>query len=232
MEREGQSDLDLDEAGPAPGAAWAPGGNAATNAQRWDESVRAWNTRALERVNHNRSRLGQAPIDDVLRFNVTDHPWLAADAILAPAPHAPGMEVFQTGAWMLEDATPLSQGWAELRLIDQARDCIAVGDVNQQALFPRVAAVVHHGGAGTTATAARAGVPQVVVPLFGDQFYWASRVRALDMGSSLVGALTAESLVTALREVLEGAAAPRASNIARQLTSDGATVAARRLVAL
>jgi vancomycin aglycone glucosyltransferase len=262
---------------PAPGAAWAPGGDTTTNAQRWDDNVRAWNSRALDRVNHNRSRLGLAPIDDVLRFNMTDHPWLAADAILAPAPAAPGMEIFQTGAWILEDATPLpqnleeflaegerpiylgfgsmpapegvsrtlvdaaravgrrailSRGWADLRLIDDARDCIAVGDVNQRALFPRVAAVVHHGGAGTTATAARAGVPQVVVPLFGDQFYWASRVRALAIGSSVVGTLTAETLTPALREVLEPAAASRASSPAQQLTSDGATVAARRLVAL
>jgi vancomycin aglycone glucosyltransferase len=42
-----------------------------------------------------------------------------------------------------------------------------------QALFKRVAAVVHHGGAGTTTIAAMAGVPQVVVPQIWDQHYWA-----------------------------------------------------------
>ncbi len=96
----------------------------------------------------------------------------------------------------------LSRGWAGLSLPDDASDCAVIDDVNQHALFPRVAAVVHHGGAGTTATAARAGVPQVIVPMFGDQFYWASRVRALTIGSSVVGPLTTETLATALREAL------------------------------
>ena len=259
---------------PAPGQTWAPG-NVVANAQRWADNARAWNERALERVNHNRSRLGLAPIDNVLRHNITGHPWLATDAALAPVPTGPGIEVFQTGAWILEDSTPLapeieaflargdppiylgfgsmpapesvsrtlvdavravgrrailSRGWAELGLIDDAPDCIAVGDVSHHALFPRVAAVVHHGGAGTTAVAARAGVPQVVVPMFSDQFYWASRVRALGFGASVVGLLTMESLATALREVLQPAVAARCRSVTQQLRSDGAMVAARRLV--
>jgi UDP:flavonoid glycosyltransferase YjiC (YdhE family) len=49
-------------------------------------------------------------------------------------------------------------------------------------LFPRMAAVVHHGGAGTTAAALRAGVPNVIVPFFADQPFWGSRVRALGVG--------------------------------------------------
>jgi hypothetical protein len=63
-------------------------------------------------------------------------------------------------------------GWAGLAPIDDRDDCFAVGEVNQQALFGRVAAVVHHGGAGTTTTATRAGAPQVVVPQWADQPYW------------------------------------------------------------
>jgi len=58
----------------------------------------------------------------------------------------------------------VSRGWAELDLAEDRDDCFVVGEVNQQALFGRVGAVVHHGGAGTTTTAARAGAPQVVVP--------------------------------------------------------------------
>src|SRR5262245_60062486 len=46
----------------------------------------------------------------------------------------------------------VSRGWAGLDLIDNAPDCMAVGDVSYDMLFPRVAAVIHHGGAGTTAT--------------------------------------------------------------------------------
>jgi UDP:flavonoid glycosyltransferase YjiC (YdhE family) len=49
-------------------------------------------------------------------------------------------------------------------------------------LFPRMRAVIHHGGAGTTAMAARSGVPQIVVPHILDQFYWAERIRRLKLG--------------------------------------------------
>jgi vancomycin aglycone glucosyltransferase len=43
----------------------------------------------------------------------------------------------------------MSRGWADLSLTDDEPDCLAIGDVNQQALFQRVAAVVHHGGAAS-----------------------------------------------------------------------------------
>ncbi len=76
----------------------------------------------------------------------------------------------------------VAHGWADLTLIDDQDDCFAVGEVNQQALFGRVAGVVHHGGAGTTTTAARAGAPQVVVPQMADQPYWACRVVGLGIG--------------------------------------------------
>lgn len=139
----------------------------------------------------------------------------------------------QTGRIVIEAARAagrrvvLSQGWAELGLVDGAPDCIAIGDVNQQALFPRVAAVVHHGGAGTTATAARAGVPQVIVPMFSDQPYWASRVRALGIGASVArGALCAESLQAALGDALDRGVAARAAAIAGAVASNGAAVAA------
>ena len=62
----------------------------------------------------------------------------------------------------------VSRGWADLEVIDDAADCLTVGDVSHDVLFPRVAAVLHHGGAGTTAAAARAGVPQVITPMFSD----------------------------------------------------------------
>lgn len=57
-------------------------------------------------------------------------------------------------------------------------DCIYPLDkVPHDWLFPQVAAVVHHGGAGTTAAGLRAGVPTIIKPFFGDQFFWAARVQ-------------------------------------------------------
>ncbi|MFF5182818.1 glycosyltransferase [Streptomyces sp. NPDC000345] len=61
-------------------------------------------------------------------------------------------------------------------------DILVVGDTPHDWLFPRMAAVVHHGGAGTTASALRAGKPSLVCPFFGDQAYWAARVRGLGAG--------------------------------------------------
>ncbi|KAF9934456.1 Sterol 3-beta-glucosyltransferase [Modicella reniformis] len=49
-------------------------------------------------------------------------------------------------------------------------------------LFPRVAGVVHHGGAGTTAAGLRAGIPTVIKPYFGDQYFWAQRVEDAGIG--------------------------------------------------
>jgi UDP:flavonoid glycosyltransferase YjiC (YdhE family) len=54
--------------------------------------------------------------------------------------------------------------------------------VPHEAVLPRVALAVHHGGAGTTTAAARAGVPQVILPHILDQYYWAHRVERLGLG--------------------------------------------------
>jgi UDP:flavonoid glycosyltransferase YjiC (YdhE family) len=69
-------------------------------------------------------------------------------------------------------------------------------------LFPRMAAVVHHGGAGTTAEGLRAGIPTVVVPHLGDQPFWGRRVAELGVGPKPIpkGRLTADRLVVAIRQ--------------------------------
>ncbi|KAG8962323.1 Sterol 3-beta-glucosyltransferase [Tulasnella sp. 425] len=65
-------------------------------------------------------------------------------------------------------------------------------------LFPRIDAACHHGGAGTTGASLRAGIPTIIKPFFGDQFFWGDRVEALDVGSS-VRKLTVDSLTEAIR---------------------------------
>ena len=61
-------------------------------------------------------------------------------------------------------------------------DAISIGAVPHEWLFPQMAAVVHHAGAGTTAAGLRAGVPTVSVPIFTDQPFWAQRVHQLGAG--------------------------------------------------
>ncbi|MCC5580928.1 glycosyltransferase family 1 protein [Microtetraspora sp. AC03309] len=125
----------------------------------------------------------------------------------------------------------LARGWAGLAPIDDAEDCFVVGEVNQQALFGRVAAVVHHGGAGTTTTASRAGAPQVVVPQIADQPYWAGRVADLGIGVAHEGPTpTFESLSAALRTALTPETRARATAVAGTIRTDGATVAAKLLL--
>jgi vancomycin aglycone glucosyltransferase len=125
----------------------------------------------------------------------------------------------------------VGRGWADLALIDDRDDCFAVGEVNQQALFGRVAAVVHHGGAGTTTTATRAGAPQVVVPQIGDQPYFAGRVADLGIGVAHDGPTpTTESLSAALETALTPGIRARAAAVAGAIRTDGATVAAKLLL--
>ncbi|QUQ69289.1 glycosyltransferase [Kutzneria sp. CA-103260] len=125
----------------------------------------------------------------------------------------------------------LSRGWADLALIDDRDDCLAIGEVNHQLLFGRVAAVVHHGGAGTTHVAARAGVPQILVPQIADQPYYAGRVAALGIGVAHDGPVpTFDSLSAALATVLAPQTRERAAEVAGTIRTDGATVAAQLLL--
>ncbi|MFK4688797.1 glycosyltransferase [Streptomyces pristinaespiralis] len=124
----------------------------------------------------------------------------------------------------------LSRGWADLALTDDHDDCFAVGEVNHQALFGRVAAVVHHGGAGTTTTATLSGTPQVVVPQSVDQPYWAGRVAELGIGVAHDGPTpTLESLSAALGAALTPETRDRAKAVAGRVRTDGAMVAAKLL---
>jgi len=76
----------------------------------------------------------------------------------------------------------ISEGWAGLGDGPLPDRVFVTGPVPHGALFPRCALIVHHGGAGTTTSAARAGVPQLLVPHLLDQFYWVGQVRMLGVG--------------------------------------------------
>ncbi|CAE6515254.1 unnamed protein product [Rhizoctonia solani] len=73
-----------------------------------------------------------------------------------------------------------------------------ISSVPHDWLFSQIDAACHHGGAGTTGASLRAGIPTIIKPFFGDQFFWSDRVEALGIGSS-VRKLTVENLTAALR---------------------------------
>ncbi|MDD5306224.1 MAG: glycosyltransferase [Deltaproteobacteria bacterium] len=76
----------------------------------------------------------------------------------------------------------LARGWAGLGRDPLPDEILAIDRAPHATLFPRVAAAVHHGGAGTTAAAARAGIPQLIVPHLLDQFFWGARIYRLGLG--------------------------------------------------
>jgi sterol 3beta-glucosyltransferase len=73
-------------------------------------------------------------------------------------------------------------GWGDFANIPLPPTMLRVASVPHDWLFARVAAVVHHGGAGSTSAAVAAGVPSVAMPFLGDQFFWARQLHALGCG--------------------------------------------------
>jgi sterol 3beta-glucosyltransferase len=98
----------------------------------------------------------------------------------------------------------LLSGWGGLQRTELPDSIFMIDSIPHAWLFPRVAAVVHHGGAGTTAAGLRAGVPTVVVPFFGDQPFWGRRVAELGVGPQPIPRkkLTSERLAHAIQEAV------------------------------
>jgi UDP:flavonoid glycosyltransferase YjiC (YdhE family) len=90
--------------------------------------------------------------------------------------------------------------------VRDSQNCLFVDEVPHPQLFTRLAAVVHHGGSGTTATAALAGVPQIIVPHILDQYYWGQRVFRCGLGPKPIrrSLLTAGRLAKAIDECVSG----------------------------
>ncbi|MHB0935452.1 MAG: glycosyltransferase [Armatimonadota bacterium] len=98
----------------------------------------------------------------------------------------------------------LLTGWGGLRPGDLGDDMLPIDSTSHEWLLPRCAAVVHHGGAGTTAAGLRSGVPSIVVPFFADQPFWARTVHALGAGPRPIPrkALTAPRLADAVTQAI------------------------------
>ena len=117
----------------------------------------------------------------------------------------------------------LLAGWGGLESIPQTDDVYVAEAVPHDWLYPRVTAIVHHGGAGTTGAALRAGVPAVVVPFTVDQPFWASRVKSLGVGPTPIprSRLTSSWLADALRRaVADEAMRARAMALGKQIRAE------------
>jgi sterol 3beta-glucosyltransferase len=122
----------------------------------------------------------------------------------------------------------IQAGWANLDGAGQDDDdVIVIGEAPHDWLFPKMAAVVHHAGAGTTAAGLRAGIPTVSVPMITDQPFWAGRVTALGAGPEAVRykSLSAESLGAAISDAVgRDSYRSQAQELAKQLASEDGTL--------
>lgn len=94
----------------------------------------------------------------------------------------------------------LATGWGGLANRQMPAHVYVLDAAPHDWLFPRMTAVVHHGGAGTTAAGLRAGVPTVIVPFFGDQPFWGRRISELGVGlmPAKQARISAEQLAAAI----------------------------------
>jgi vancomycin aglycone glucosyltransferase len=125
-------------------------------------------------------------------------------------------------------------GWASIdKGLQESDDVLAIAEAPHDQLLPLVAAAVHHGGAGTTTAAFRAGIPQVIVPHVLDQFYWGRRVELLGIGPRAlpVEALSDEVLAGRIAATLdEPAFSDRAKSLGlRAIGRDGVAAAVKYL---
>ena len=128
----------------------------------------------------------------------------------------------------------LLSGWGELGGIDLPDTVFKLESAPFAWLFPRMAAVVHHGGAGTTSAGLRAGVPSIIVPFFADQPFWGRRVADLGVGPQPIPRkqLTADRLAQAIEiAVTDQAMRQRAAELGTKIRAEDGLARAVEVVA-
>lgn len=123
----------------------------------------------------------------------------------------------------------VGRGWGDLgTLLDVPDSVFLLEDCPHDWLFPQCSAVVHHGGAGTTATGLKAGCPTTIVPFFGDQFFWGDRVHQRGLGPAPIpiSQLSVENLSDAIRFMLQPEVKSQAMEMAKLIENEDGVAAA------
>ncbi len=124
-------------------------------------------------------------------------------------------------AWPRDRKIIVQRGWAQFPALGECSNIKVIGAVSHDQLFRHASAVIHHGGAGTTASALHAGVPQIVVPHIGDQTFFGQEIERLGCGFRLRKAVWPEQLHHALDRLGAGPSfARRAGELRAQLLSE------------
>ena len=118
----------------------------------------------------------------------------------------------------------IHSGGADLSEVTTALDSrlLVIDDVPHDWLFPQLAGVIHHGGAGTTAAGLRAGVPSAVVPHIGDQPYWGRRIAELGVGADPVPRhrITSEGIAAMIERMSEPAVMSSATQLGNRIRAE------------
>ncbi|GMI82989.1 TRANSPARENT TESTA 15, transparent testa glabrous 15 [Hibiscus trionum] len=123
----------------------------------------------------------------------------------------------------------IDRGWGDLgHFLEVTKNIFLLEDCPHDWLFPQCSAVVHHGGAGTTATGLKAGCPTTIVPFFGDQFFWGDRVHQRGLGPAPIpiSELGVEKLSNAIRFMLQTEVKSHAMELAKLIENEDGVAAA------
>ncbi|CAE6456573.1 unnamed protein product [Rhizoctonia solani] len=130
----------------------------------------------------------------------------------------------------------LSKGWSARMSketgpeVELPPEVFSVDKIPHDWLFPKVDAALHHGGAGTTGASLRAGIPTLIKPWFGDQFFWATRVTKLGAGLR-VSSLSSSDLADALkRAVSDRVMKEKAAAVGEKIRSENGVANAIRAI--
>ncbi len=127
----------------------------------------------------------------------------------------------------------LYAGWGGLKREQLPEHVFMTGSIPHTWLFPRMAAVVHHGGVGTTAAGLAAGVPSIVTPFFADQPFWGQRVYELGVGPKPIARrrLTADNLTEAIgRAVSDEEMRKRAASLGTSIRAENGVAQAVAII--
>ena len=116
----------------------------------------------------------------------------------------------------------VSKGWSSIGGNDVPDNVFLLGNVPHDWLFPRCSAVVHHGGAGTTAIGIALGKPTVIVPFFGDQPWWAGMIYRAGAGPEAVPfkKLTADKLADNITKALQPEIRAKAHELSEKIKGE------------
>jgi UDP:flavonoid glycosyltransferase YjiC (YdhE family) len=117
----------------------------------------------------------------------------------------------------------VSKGWGGFGGDDSPKNVFLLENTPHDWLFPKVRAVVHHGGAGTTAIGLKCGKPTLIVPFFGDQFFWGNMIGKAGVGAQPIPykELTAEKLAHGIKQLLKSKSQQHADEIAKSIEEEG-----------